>query len=211
VLVAVQTSKFLSISFQPTEQVFSHMTIVFALDDYHSAAVLNATWHTDWIIKCCSTLETRLRYIPTDGFETFPFPDPNVDLHTIGEKVLRFRRDIMLTRDEGLTTTYNRFHAPEEKSADICELRRLQVDMDHCIASAYSWDVQAISLDHGFYETKQGMRYCLSELSRNSLLDRLLHLNHERHATEVAAGKQEKVTKPTKIREKGSAHVPTLF
>ncbi|MGL4499081.1 MAG: Eco57I restriction-modification methylase domain-containing protein, partial [Planktothrix sp.] len=127
VLVAVQTSKFLSISFQTTGIVFSHMTVVFNLDDYLSFSILNASWHTDWVVEYCSSLETRLRYIPTDGFETFPFPPvcsnsfrshgdatpkgiTTNELEEIGEKYYNHRQQIMTTRQEGLTKTYNRFH-----------------------------------------------------------------------------------------------------
>ena len=45
VLVGVQTSKFLSISFQPVGLVYSHMTIVFALDSISDWAVLNTSWN----------------------------------------------------------------------------------------------------------------------------------------------------------------------
>jgi hypothetical protein len=50
---------------------------------------------------------------------------------------------------------------------------------------------------HGFHETKQGMRYTI-------LLDRLLRLNHERYAEEVAQGLHEKGAKG-KAAKKGKA------
>jgi hypothetical protein len=196
VLVAVQTSKFLSLSFQPTGIVYSHMTIVFALDDYGSFSILNASWHTDWIVEYCSSLETRLRYIPTDGFETFPFPLSTSNLEEIGEKYYTHRQSIMLSRQEGLTKTYNRFHNPDETAADIQQLRELHVEMDNAVAAAYGW--QDIDLGHDFHETKQGLRYTISETARREVLDRLLLLNHERYAEEVAQGLHDKGKKKGK-------------
>lgn len=99
----------------------------------------------------------------------------------------------MLSRGEGLTTIYNRFHDSKESSADIAELRRLHVEMDNAVAAAYGW--ADLDLGHGFHETKQGLRYTISEAARREVLDRLLRLNHERYAEEVAAGLHDKGAK----------------
>jgi hypothetical protein len=47
-------------------------------------------------------------------------------------------------------------------------------------------------LAHGFHETKQGVRFTLSEAARREVLDRLLQLNHERYAEEVRLGLHNK-------------------
>jgi hypothetical protein len=44
-------------------------------------------------------------------------------------------------------------------------------------------------LDHGFHDTKQGVRFNVSEAARRELLDRLLALNHQRHQEEVEAAR----------------------
>jgi hypothetical protein len=96
----------------------------------------------------------------------------------------------MLARNEGLTKTYNRFHDPAERAADIVRLRELHVEMDQAVARAYGW--ADLDLGHGFHETKQGLRYTLSPPARQEVLDRLLELNHQRYAEEVAQGLHEK-------------------
>lgn len=96
----------------------------------------------------------------------------------------------MLNRSEGLTKTYNRFHRRDEDSADIAELRKLHVEMDNAVAAAYGW--MDLDLGHGFYETKAGIRYTVSEPARREILDRLLTLNHERHEEEVKRGLHDK-------------------
>ena len=100
----------------------------------------------------------------------------------------------MITRQEGLTKTYNRFHNPDESAADIQKLRDLHVEMDRAVADAYGWS--DLDLGHGFHETKQGTRFTISEPARREVLARLLKLNHERHAEEVRQGLHDKKSKP---------------
>ena len=58
------------------------------------------------------------------------------------------------------------------------------------MAAAYGWS--DLDLGHGFHETKQGLRFTISEPARREVLARLLKLNHERYAEEVAQGLHEK-------------------
>jgi hypothetical protein len=58
--------------------------------------------------------------------------------------------------------------------------------MDNAVAAAYGWT--DLDLGHGFHETKQGTRYTIGETGRREVLARLLTLNHERYAEEVAKG-----------------------
>jgi hypothetical protein len=46
----------------------------------------------------------------------------------------------MIRRNEGLTTTYNRFHDPEERDADTDTLRALHAEMDRAVLRAYGFD-----------------------------------------------------------------------
>ncbi|MFM7447468.1 MAG: hypothetical protein ACKO24_02580 [Leptolyngbyaceae cyanobacterium] len=96
----------------------------------------------------------------------------------------------MRDRQEGLTKTYNRFHEPNETAADIQRLRELHIEMDREVANAYGW--QDLDLGHDFHTTKQGIRFTISETARREVLDRLLELNHQRYAEEVAQGLHDK-------------------
>lgn len=108
----------------------------------------------------------------------------------------------MAERDEGLTTTYNRFHNRGEQSADIARLRALHVEMDQAVAAAYGWS--DLDLGHGFHATKQGVRYTLSEPARRTVLDRLLQLNHQRYEEEVKAGLHDKKAKGKRQKAGGT-------
>ncbi len=193
VLVVALTSKYLCFSFTRADWVYAHACGVIASSQDGYFAILQSSYHDLWARNKGSTLETRLRYTPADVFETFPFPNVPISNEDIGDIYHKTRRNIMLDRWEGLTDTYNRFHAPAETAADIENLRRLHVEMDYAVASAYGWS--DLELGHAFHDTKQGMRFTIHESARRTVLTRLLELNHARHAEEVAAESQDRESK----------------
>lgn len=209
VLIIALNSRSCAFSFTSSDLVFSHMTGVFAFDKACYFAILQSFFHVAWAFKYASSLKNDLRYTPSDCFETFPFPEIKNRLEDIGERYYTHRQSIMLARQEGLTKTYNRFHDPKEIAADIVKLRELHREMDEAVAKAYEWD--DLKLEHGFHETKQGLRYTISEAARQEVLDRLLLLNHQRHEEEVQAGLFEKKGSRGKLKgnigKTGDRHV----
>lgn len=199
VLLVAQTSRTLAFAFAPTGQVFAMMTIVFPFDENWALALMQSSIHETWARNYSSSLKSDMQYTPSDCFQNFPFPSESSSLEAIGEEYHEHRWQVMQARGEGLTKTYNRFHNAEEKGEDIARLRRLHVEMDEGVAAAYGWE--DVDLGHGFHETKEGMRYTIRETARRELLDRLLALNHERYAEEVAAGLHEKKKGPGKAKK----------
>lgn len=184
VLACSEVTKHLAFEFVRTNQVLSINLDIFAFSEFDVPAILQSTIHEVWGREYSSTLENRLKYSPGNAFETFPFPSSFDGLNPAGERYYQHRQIIQRTRQEGLTKTYNRFHAPDENAVDIAELRRLHAEMDQVVAAAYGW--HDLELCHGFQETRQGIRFTISETARREVLDRLLALNHQRHAEEVA-------------------------
>jgi hypothetical protein len=143
----------LTFPFILTGQVFSHKLIVFPLDTADAFCMLISRVHTIFANLFSSTLEDRLTYNPSDCFETFPFPTSLLDanandpaheatrqsLEAIGESYHQFRAELMIANNEGLTSTYNRFHDPAEASPELLELRRLHGEMDQAVLHAYGW------------------------------------------------------------------------
>lgn len=166
-------------------------------------------------------MRTDLNYSPSVCFETFPFPSSlQPSLAAIGETYHEHRRQIMTECQQGLTKTYNRFHDPEESDVEIEQLRELHMAMDKAVATAYGWT--DLELGHGFHETKQGLRFTVSESARRESLARLLRLNHERYAQELEQSQQETkpkrrsvdATKPKRLRKEKASSRPagmTLF
>lgn len=198
------TSKYLAFTFVDQEVIFSNAACVFALASFHDFALLQSNVHECWVRTYASSLETRLRYTPTDCFENYPLIyQPGRPTQVAGEAYYEHRRQVMLDRWEGLKKTYNRFHNPQEAAEDIGRLRELHVAMDHAVAAAYGWT--DLELGHGFHETRQGLRYTISDPARREVLSRLLQLNHDRYAEEVAHGLHEK----KKGKGKGKKAKPT--
>jgi hypothetical protein len=73
--------------------------------------------------------------------------------------------------------------------------------MDESTLKMFGWS--DLDLGHGFHETKQGIRFTISESARREVLARLLKLNHKRYAEEVAQGLHGKKGKPKVTGRKG--------
>jgi hypothetical protein len=196
VLARPELSNTHAVAVLPKHILLSNQLCVFALDGLDWFALLQSTIHETWARKYASSMRTDMRYTTADCFETFPRPCKMKVLTAIGAEYERQRLKVMQGNEEGLTKTYARFNDASETSADNQELRRLHAEMDNTIAVAYGWN--DLNLDHGFHETKQGVRYTISEAARREVLARLLKLNHERYAEEVKQGLHEKKKRTAK-------------
>ena len=194
----------------PTGQVFSHAAAVFATNDMADLALLSSAPHYWWAISHASTLETRIRYTPSDVFETLPRPIANVRTRAAGKALDRDRRAFMMGRQLGLTKTYNLVHDPAVNDVEVVRLRALHVEIDEAVCAAYGWS--DLPLDHGHHDTRQGVRWTVSPVARVELLDRLLELNFARFAAEQALGRDGAVTGrpdvPQPRRPAGPSRVP---
>ncbi len=180
-------------SFVPTGIVFDQTVIVFAVEESNIFALLQSNMHEVWAVRYSATIRAIPRYIQTDCFECFPFPANLSSLTVVGNAYYEHRCKIMQMRQEGLTKTYNRFHDLNENSEDICRMRALHSEMDQAVVTAYDWS--DLDLGHGFRETKQGIRFTMSEFASGAVLDRLLALNQKRFEEEVHSGLHERRTR----------------
>jgi hypothetical protein len=207
VLCKTRHSPNCAFAFTSTDVVFQDSLAIVATEDYEDFAALSSTIHEVWAWHNGSTLgDSTLRYTPSDCYDTFPFPQRSKELAAIGERYCDHRARTMAGFGEGLTDTYKRFHDPVDTPDGIQTLRDLHVEIDKAVAAAYGWDT--LDLGHGFHETKQGIRFTISEAARREVLQRLLKLNHERYAEEVKQGLHEK---KGSTKKKSSKVAPTLF
>jgi methylase of polypeptide subunit release factors len=135
----------------PSEQI-----VVFATDSFAEQAVLSSSLHQTWAIKYGSGMRNDPRYAPSDVFETFPRPEPTDRLAGLGKTLDTERREIMLRRDLGLTKLYNLVNDPDitdSADPDVARLRRIHVELDEAVMSAYGWD--DVPLEHGFHTYRQ--------------------------------------------------------
>lgn len=180
-----------------SDATYADSNVVFAFARFAPFAALQSRSHELWARFFSSTLEDRLRYAPSDCFRTFPFPanfenDPT--LEAAGRSYHDFRAELMIARNEGLTKTYNHFHARGENGADIARLRTLHHEMDVAVLRAYSWDDMATQAAPEFIEQEADegktpkTRLDWPATFKDEVLARLLALNATRAAEERAAG-----------------------
>lgn len=176
----------------PTGQVYSHALGVFSSEDTAMLALLSSAPHFWWAVTRGSGLGVSIRYTPSDVFETLPLPELTEEMRGVGDHLDKYRRDVMLSRDLGLTKTYNLANDPACRDDDIDELRRIHREIDIATVRAYGWDDLIPQLDHGFHPVARETRYTIGPKAQREVLDRLLELNHARYAEEVAAGLHDK-------------------
>ncbi|WP_406674063.1 hypothetical protein WBK31_39470 [Nonomuraea sp. N2-4H] len=192
VIVITLVSKVVMPVMVPTGQVFSHMLGVFATDDTAMLALLSSAPHYWWARARASSMKADLRYTPSDVFETLALPELTQEMRDLGDRLDTFRRDLMLSRQAGLTTTYNMVNDPANTDEDIAELRRIHVAIDEAVCRAYGWTDLLDKLDHGHHPVARETRFTVGPAVQRELVDRLLELNHARYAEEVKAGLHDK-------------------
>jgi hypothetical protein len=202
------TSTHLAFSFIPAGTLLAAPHTLIARATNAAFGALQSRPHEIWARFFASTLEDRLRYTPSNCFETFPFPE-NWATHALldpaGESYYEFRAALMVRNNEGLTKTYNRFHDRRETAAEVVRLRELHTEMDRAVLRAYGWDDLAERAEPQFLDETneddhkyQGRLFWPAEF-RDEVLARLLALNAERAAAErvvaIARSSRHRATK----------------
>jgi hypothetical protein len=196
VLVRSLTSAhFSAFSFLPAGMVYDQTLIVWTTNRDAMLALLCSRLHELWASGQGADIGGTGRYNIIDCFETFPLPSDFSDqLTKVSEQYSEFRQKVMLSRNEGLTKIYNRFHDRSENSADIARLRELHAEMDASVLRAYGWDdlaerAQPEFIEQDADEGKQAKtRLDWPSEFKDEVLALLLALNAERAEAERAAG-----------------------
>ncbi|MEI8372987.1 MAG: type IIL restriction-modification enzyme MmeI [Planctomycetota bacterium] len=194
-IIRAQTSSTWLFSFWPKDDILDQTMIAFGANCDGLWAVLTSTIHEAWVMKYGGLMKTDTTYSPSNCFNTFPLPyDPicstNESLAITAKSCHNERTRIVNDLGIGITTLYWYIHDSENSMSVVAELRSHIRSIDNAVAAAYGWD--DIDFGHGYHETKQGLRYTISEPARREVLARLLKLNHERYAEEVARGLHDK-------------------
>ena len=186
----------------PARHVFSESLVLITDTRNTLFACLQSRVHEIWTRFFASSLEDRLRYTPTDCFETFPFPlnfRSNSTLEKAGCTYYDFRAQLIQRQSKGLTAIYNWFHDPSCECPEIPKLRELHDAMDRAILDTYGWtDIQPqcefipefddeVDEDDGGHPRRKKYRYRWPDEIRDEVLARLLALNRQRALEEGQA------------------------
>lgn len=179
-IVTPVTAKHRFFTFLPIEVLPDDALMAIATDKAELLGVLSSHIHKTWAINTGSTLEDRPRYIKSDCFEKFPFPDCPTPLkariRALGEQLDAHRkRQQDLHPKLTLTDMYNVLEklrsgealtAKEKKTHEeglVAVLKQIHDDLDAAVFEAYGWP---------------------ANLTDEEILERLVALNAERHAEE---------------------------
>lgn len=187
-----------SLAFLPAREViYADALVLFPFDTYAAFCALQAGPHQVWAHLFGSSLGKAPRYTPSDCFDTFPFPadwEERADFEMVGREYYEHRARLMVTRSEGLTITYNRFHDASDTDREVVRLRELQTVMDSTVLAAYGWDdLPAEScflpaLGHQGSAGERRLRYRWPNEVHDAVLARLLTLNATRAARAAGRG-----------------------
>lgn len=228
VLVAgSQASSHFAFAFLPIGPVYSSNLSVITIDSWAAFAALQSRVHEVWARFFMSTLEDRLAYTPTTCYETYPFQEDYQvlpALEALGRSYYEFRAELMVSNNEGLTKTYNRFHDPDECDPGVVKLRELHAAMDRAVLDAYGWDDIQVDceflLDYEIDEEEWGnrkkpWRYRWPDVVHDEVLARLLELNAARAREEARSGSlaapRKRGRKTSATRADSSADTGDLF
>ncbi len=149
VICVSQVTKYLVFSFIDKGFVYDTSLIIFSEEEFSFFNIIQSSIHETWSRKYSSTLETRLRYTPTDSFETFPFPKIHSDeveqsLHARGENYNKHRKQLLYSMQLGLTKLYNAFHAkylhPDINTNEIISSNKSAIEKQYGKEVLFLWN-----------------------------------------------------------------------
>jgi hypothetical protein len=229
VLVIAQTSRTQLPILVPQGQVFDQKLVVFPTGLAADLAFRTSSFQYCWTVKQSSTMKVDTVYAPSDCCDTLAQPRPIPRMESAGENLDSFRRDLMARRRLGLTALYNLVHDEAVRDVELVRVRETHVEIDEAVREAYARDEEResairayearvasaplpswreIELEHGFHETRQGVRFTISPQARADVLDKLLALNHYRYEQEVKQGLHSGKGRGAS-RKKGAGRTPS--
>lgn len=181
----------------PAGSICAESLVVFGIRYPGELPVLQSRVHEVWARFFSGSLETRLRYTPTDCLENFPWPDVSSlgcpQLLKAGQAFHDARAARMVAAGEGLTATHNRLDDPGEREPAILHLRTLHDAMDAAVLRAYAWPHPLPTAVHEreWEDDKPGpWRRRWPEADRARVLEFLWQRNEAEAAVQGAASKR---------------------
>ncbi|MGB3411186.1 MAG: hypothetical protein WBA45_08300 [Microthrixaceae bacterium] len=190
----------------PTEWCFTNQVIVVEEGRSDCYGVARSMFFTEWIARYCTSFGAGggIRPSVSKGVNTFVMPAYSGDVEQLADAWLEAAETWCRNSQQGLTALQNAIH---HRSPSASLLADIQAQIDREVAKAYGWS--DLDLNHDHRETPNGVRFTVSPQIKDELLDRLLQLNHERFAAEMAAGLHDKKAKKAPAKRPAKAANPS--
>jgi len=195
-----KVSKYVTCVEVPSACAFTNQVIVIENEPEWLLTVLASSPFCSWIEEFRTSFGAAndIRVSLSKGVHTFPLPRPAdvqslLDLRRQWQEVLA---SWSADSKNGLTQLYNAIHSDEQHEVAV-RARELLEQIDESVFASYGWSDLSPGLD--LRSTPRGPRYSIAPDLRREVMYRLLQLNHERYAAEIAAGLHDK-KKATKAK-----------
>lgn len=176
----------------PTSWCFTNQVIVIEEGRGDTYGVLRSVVFREWMTRYSTSFGAGggIRPSVTRGVNTFVLPAFSSEVERLGSLWSEEAQRWCDAQRLGLTALENSVNSRGQSVERIIDA---QASLDRAVMVAYGWS--DLELDHGHRETTLGMRFTVSPAAQKEILDRLLELNHQRYAEEVAAGLHDKTAK----------------
>jgi len=191
IICTTRTAKHRVFQFMPGNLVAESKIVVIASDDSYVMGVLSSAIHACWALRAGAFLTDRPTYNHLDCFNKFPFPDATPEqqdrIRELAEQLDAHRKrqqaqhpDLTMT---GMYNVLEKLRSGEPLTAKdktiheqglVSVLKQLHDDLDRAVAAAYGWT-----------DLPLGTPSPSSATLDETILERLVALNHQRAAEEA--------------------------
>lgn len=178
------------------ESLFTDQVVIIASDSLEVLGTLSSSVHGAWFERTRTGRGPGIsRYLVSRCLRTFPFPGLiNSDVARASAEFLA-ARDCALTEVVSVTQLYNLFDASSVRDSVVLNMRDAQTRLDAAVCSSYGWD--DVSLEHGFFELAEVMRFTCRPDQRAEIRRRLL----DESARQLAESAVAKPVRGTRSKE----------
>jgi len=183
VIVLSIVSKYMIPAVVPSAQVFGAALVVWPTEDFAFFALVSSTLHRYWAQLWGSKMRNDFRYVLSDCYNTFPFPESSPELESMGRELDQMQRQIADKYSIGLTKIYSEFHSENVTTPEILKLRKLHQKIDFEILKLY--DFEEIADDYEVSEFEGLNQWGPHSRHRQRLMQFLLLENQRQNANGV--------------------------
>jgi hypothetical protein len=181
-------SKHVDVAVMPSRFVYTNKVCVLKKPDSTALLSLVSSLYEAWVVEQGGTMRADTLTLTLEKcVQAFPLcKGKAAEPEKLVSEWYRLVDAAISEWGGGFTSVFNHMSDKDDQSNTAIAIRSHRSAIDKAVAAAYGWT--DLDLGHGFHDTKQGVRFTISEPARREVLQRLLKLNHERYAEEVKQG-----------------------
>ena len=192
----------------PSSFIYTEGVILIEESRRDTLAICQSAFFSEWLIATQGAkfgVGGTLRIALTEGISTFPLPRQEVSSEglSLASELDQLIKLWSAENDSGTTGFGNALAQKSDTSEIVSRGRELYKKISIEVAKAYDDAGQPFDIDFGFFKAphivhKEEVAFCLSQQSREQVVERIKIINNQRHQEEVAKGLHGKVEQAKK-------------